>query len=86
VNSASVDQLITKIAQQKRVTSVVVTHDIEGVLRYCDRVALLEGGLTRFVGTPDGFRTSDDLLVRAFYDREAAAAAARELATAEARS
>jgi ABC-type transporter Mla maintaining outer membrane lipid asymmetry ATPase subunit MlaF len=56
------------------------------VLRYCDRVALLEGGLTRFVGTPDGFRTSDDLLVRAFYDREAAAAAARELATAEARS
>jgi phospholipid/cholesterol/gamma-HCH transport system ATP-binding protein len=81
VNSAAVDQLITKIAQEKRVTSVVVTHDVEGVLRYCDRVALLEGGLTRFVGTPDAFRRSDDPLVRAFYDREAAAAAARELAS-----
>ncbi len=80
VNSAAVDQLITKIAQEKRVTSVVVTHDVEGVLRYCDRVALLEGGLTRFVGAPDAFRRSDDPLVRAFYDREAAAAAARDLA------
>jgi len=58
---------------------VVVTHDIEGVLRYCDRVALLEGGLLRFVGTPQQFRDSQDPLVRAFYDRDAAGAAAREL-------
>lgn len=80
VNSAAVDQLIREIAEKKKgVTSVVVTHDIEGVLRYCDRVALLEGGLMRFVGTPQQFRESDDTLVRAFYDREAAAAAAREL-------
>lgn len=80
VNAAAVDQLITEIAEKKKgVTSVVVTHDIEGVLRYCDRVALLEGGLLRFVGTPQVFRASSDPLVRAFYDREAAALAAREL-------
>jgi phospholipid/cholesterol/gamma-HCH transport system ATP-binding protein len=80
VNTAAVDQLIREIAEKKKgVTSVVVTHDIEGVLRYCDRVALLEGGLLRFVGTPQQFRDSQDPLVRAFYDRDAAAAAAREL-------
>src|SRR5687767_2515400 len=57
VNTAAVDQLIREIAEKKKgVTSVVVTHDIEGVLRYCDRVALLEGGLLRFVGTPQQFR------------------------------
>jgi phospholipid/cholesterol/gamma-HCH transport system ATP-binding protein len=80
VNTAAVDQLIREIAEKKKgVTSVVVTHDIEGVLRYCDRVALLEGGFLRFVGTPQQFRDSNDPLVRAFYDRDAAAAAAREL-------
>jgi phospholipid/cholesterol/gamma-HCH transport system ATP-binding protein len=80
VNTAAVDQLIVEIAEKKKgVTSVVVTHDIEGVLRYCHRVALLEGGLLRFVGTPEQFRDSRDELVRAFYDRDAAAAAAREL-------
>ena len=33
----------------------------------------------RFVGTPQQFRDSQDPLVRAFYDRDAAASAAREL-------
>jgi len=79
VNTAAIDQLITAIAQKTHVTSVVVTHDVEGVLRYCDHVALLEGGRLRFVGTPDAFRNSTDTIVRAFYDREAAADAARDL-------
>lgn len=84
VNAAAVDQLILKIAEEKHVTSVIVTHDVEGVLRYCHRIALLEGGLLRFVGAPQAFRDSHDPLVRAFYDRDAAAAAARELGDAPA--
>jgi phospholipid/cholesterol/gamma-HCH transport system ATP-binding protein len=79
VNTAAVDQLIAEIATRKKVTSVVVTHDIEGALRFSQRVALLEGGLLRFLGTPAEFRTSTEPLVRAFYDRDAAAAAARDL-------
>jgi phospholipid/cholesterol/gamma-HCH transport system ATP-binding protein len=82
VNTAAIDQLITQIAEKRHVTSIVVTHDVDGVLRYCDRVALLEGGLLQFVGTPDEFRKSDAPLVRAFNDREAAAATARSLAAA----
>jgi phospholipid/cholesterol/gamma-HCH transport system ATP-binding protein len=76
VNAASVDRLIKHIGDKKGVTSIVVTHDIEGGLALCDRVALLEGGHLRFIGPPDEFKRSQDPLVRAFADREAAAAAA----------
>ena len=76
VNTASVSQLIQKIRERRSVTSIVVTHDIEGALEFSDRVALLEHGRLRFVGTPQEFRASDDAVVRAFADRRVAAAAA----------
>ena len=76
VNAAAVDRLIKDIGEKTQVTSIVVTHDIEGGLLLADRVALLEGGKLRFVGSPQEFRSSPDPLVRAFADRDAAAAAA----------
>ena len=79
VNAAAVDRLIKYIGDKTQVTSIVVTHDIEGGLLLADRVALLEGGKLRFIGTPDGFRTSTDPLVRAFADRDAAMAAAANM-------
>jgi phospholipid/cholesterol/gamma-HCH transport system ATP-binding protein len=79
VNTATVDHLITEIAEHRHVTSLVVTHDIEGALAISDRVALLDHGKLRFVGKPDEFRASEDPLVRAFGDRRAAAAAALEI-------
>ena len=78
VNAAAVDRLIADIAERTHVTSIVVTHDVEGALEISDRVSLLEGGKLRFLGTPDEFRRSDDPLVRAFADRKAAVAAALE--------
>jgi phospholipid/cholesterol/gamma-HCH transport system ATP-binding protein len=80
VNAASVDQLIQAIAERKGVTSIVVTHEIEGALEIADRIALLEGGKLRFLGTPDEFRNSTVPLVRAFADRRAANEAARAFA------
>jgi len=76
VNAVAVDRLITDIAERTHVTSIVVTHDVEGALSISDRVALLEGGHLRFLGTPDEFRRSEDTLVRAFADRQAAVEAA----------
>ncbi len=75
VNTATIERLITKLSDELQVTSLLVTHDIEGGLEMCDRVAMLEGGSLRFVGTPDEFRASDDAVVRAFSDRSAAFAA-----------
>jgi phospholipid/cholesterol/gamma-HCH transport system ATP-binding protein len=76
VNAATVDHLIAKIAEKTGVTSIVVTHDIAGALEISKRVALLDHGKLRFVGTPEEFRTSEDPLVHAFADRTAAAEAA----------
>jgi phospholipid/cholesterol/gamma-HCH transport system ATP-binding protein len=79
VNTAAIDQLIVDIARRTHVTSVVVTHDVEGALGFADRVALLHSGQLQFLGTPQSFRTSTTPLVRAFADRQAAAdMAARE--------
>ncbi|HEY3445677.1 MAG TPA: ATP-binding cassette domain-containing protein [Myxococcales bacterium] len=79
VNSAAVAQLIVQIAARRTVTSVLVTHDVEGALEIVDRIALLEGGNLAFVGTPEEFRSCPKPLVRAFADRRAASAAALSL-------
>ncbi len=79
VNAATVNRLIMSIAERTKVTSIVVTHDIEGALEMSHRVALLDSGKLRFVGTPDQFRRSEDDLVMAFADRQAAAKAALKL-------
>lgn len=75
VNTAAIERLIKRLSEELNVTSVIVTHDIEGGLLMCDRVAMLEGGTLRFCGHPDAFRTSEDPVVKAFADRAAAEAA-----------
>jgi phospholipid/cholesterol/gamma-HCH transport system ATP-binding protein len=79
VNAATVNRLIMSIAERTKVTSIVVTHDVEGSLEMSHRVALLDNGTLRFVGSPDEFRRSEDPLVRAFANRRAAAEAALKL-------
>jgi len=82
VMSASVNQLIEHVSERLGATSLIVTHDVEGVLDICDRVALLNQGRLHFVGRADEFRRSDDPLVRSFADRSAAAEVARREAEA----
>ena len=79
INAATVNNLIRSITERTRVTSIIVTHDVEGALEMSDRVALLDHGRLRFVGTPEEFRASDDPVVQAFADRRAAAEAAVQL-------
>jgi phospholipid/cholesterol/gamma-HCH transport system ATP-binding protein len=75
INTAAVERLIVRLSKDLETTSLVVTHDIEGGLEMSDRVAMLEGGGVRFLGTPTEFRASTDPVVRAFVDRAAAEAA-----------
>lgn len=70
VNAAIVHQLIDRLGTELGVTSIVVTHDIEGALPISDHVAMLDRGVIRFVGTPKEFKDSDDRLVRAFLERD----------------
>jgi len=75
INTAAVERLITRLSRELEVTSLLVTHDVEGGLDICDRVAMLDGGRLRFCGTPTQFRASTDPIVQAFLDRAAAEAA-----------
>ena len=70
VNGTVVHRLIAALAAELGVTSIIVTHDIEGTLPISDRVAMLDHGRIRFVGTADEFRDSGDALVRAFLERD----------------
>jgi phospholipid/cholesterol/gamma-HCH transport system ATP-binding protein len=79
INTAAISRLILEIRDRTHVTSILVTHDIEQALEISDRVALLNHGKLRFVGTPSGFRASADPVVRAFANRRAAAEAALQL-------
>ena len=72
VNTVAIVRLITQLSEELHVTSLLVTHDIQGGLEMCDRVAMLEGGVIRFCGSPEAFSESNDAVVRAFSDREAA--------------
>ncbi|MEM7415439.1 MAG: ATP-binding cassette domain-containing protein [Gemmatimonadota bacterium] len=75
VNTAAVERLIKRLSMELEVTSLLVTHDVEGGLQMCDRVAMLHSGSLRFCGSPGEFRNSPDNVVRAFVDRAAAEAA-----------
>ncbi len=75
VNTAAVERLIVRLSRELETTSLLVTHDVEGGLEMCDRVAMLDGGLVRFCGSPEEFRESPDPVVQAFVDRAAAEAA-----------
>ncbi len=81
INTAAVERLIHRLSRELEVTSLLVTHDVEGGLEMCDRVAMLDGGIIRFCGTPDEFKDSPDTVVRAFVDRAAAEAALDMVAT-----
>ncbi len=75
INTAAVERLIQRLSRELEVTSLLVTHDVEGGLMICDRVAMLDSGTIRFCGTPDEFRACQDPVVQAFVDRAAAEAA-----------
>lgn len=68
----AVFEMIVKYQRQFGFTAVLVTHDLPEAMVASDQVALLDGGVMRFQGTPRAFRESDDPTVRAFRDSEGA--------------
>ncbi|HEY8469387.1 MAG TPA: ABC transporter ATP-binding protein [Longimicrobiales bacterium] len=68
VTTAVIDQLILRLREELGVTGVVITHNMESAYRVGDRIAMLHGGVIRFVGTPEEVRQASDPLVRAFVE------------------
>ena len=66
ITANSINELILSMQQKLGVTSVVVTHDILSASHVADRIAFLDEGRVRFLGTFDEARDSSDDRVRSF--------------------
>jgi phospholipid/cholesterol/gamma-HCH transport system ATP-binding protein len=71
ITSSEIDDLIIRLQEERKMSSVVVTHDLESAYVISDRVALLHEGNILFDGTLKELKTSDDPFVQAFIRRKA---------------
>jgi phospholipid/cholesterol/gamma-HCH transport system ATP-binding protein len=66
VMSNQINDLVVRMQQLLRVTSVVVTHDMESAYRIANRIAMLYEGKIEQVGTVDEIRNTANPVVRQF--------------------
>lgn len=70
VTARTIDQLIKDLNRQLNITSIVVSHDLQGALMTADRVAMLTGGRFVEVSQPAEFVTTAQPDVRRFLDAQ----------------
>lgn len=64
--SDSIDQLIIRVRESLKVTTVVVTHDMRSARRVGRRIVMLHNKRIYVTGTPDDIFTSNDPVVKQF--------------------
>jgi phospholipid/cholesterol/gamma-HCH transport system ATP-binding protein len=70
VTARTIDQLIRRLNEELGITSVVVTHDLQGALLIADRIAMLTSGRFVEVSEPKVFVATDQPDVRGFLDAQ----------------
>jgi phospholipid/cholesterol/gamma-HCH transport system ATP-binding protein len=75
IRMMNISRLIRKTQRKHKVTSILVTHDMDSVYEAADRVALINNGKIVAVGTPEEFRHSENPLIRGFITGEEIAGA-----------
>src|SRR5207253_4283970 len=81
VRSDVINQLILKLNNELRVTSITVTHDMASAFKIADRIVMLHEGKIIFDGTPFDIKQTDNPIVHMFVAGEASE---KELAALEA--
>jgi phospholipid/cholesterol/gamma-HCH transport system ATP-binding protein len=66
VISSVIDELIISLSERSKVTSIIVTHEMESAFRIGTRMAMLYLGKIIADGTPNEFRKSQDPVVQQF--------------------
>lgn len=66
ITSGEIEELILKLQQQRRTTSIVVTHDLHGAKAISDHLALLHDGNVLISGTFEDLEKSKDKFVAQF--------------------
>jgi phospholipid/cholesterol/gamma-HCH transport system ATP-binding protein len=68
VTTTVIDRLIIRTREELKVTSVLITHDMDSAYRVADRIGMLYDGVVRFMGTPEEIRACPDPVVRGFIE------------------
>ena len=61
-----VSKLMRNIHENLKITSIIVTHNIQSAFSVADRIAFLYRGRIKFVGTPEEIKKCDDPIVHEF--------------------
>jgi phospholipid/cholesterol/gamma-HCH transport system ATP-binding protein len=78
IRSDVINELILKLQRELKVTSIVVTHDMNSAFKVADRIVMLHEGHIIFDGTPEEIQASKNEHVQRFVLGEASE---QELAT-----
>lgn len=70
VTTTVIDRLIIRTREELKVTSLVITHDMDSAYQVADRIGMLYNGVIRFMGTPEEIRACSDPVVRGFIEGE----------------
>lgn len=70
VTARTIDRLIRRLNEELGITSVVVSHDLQGALLIADRIAMLTGGKFVEISDPKAFVATEQPDVRAFLDAQ----------------
>lgn len=70
VTSVTINRLIRRLNRERGITSLVVTHDLQGALLFADRVLMLKNGHVVALGAPADFVRSTSRDVREFLDAQ----------------
>ncbi len=70
VTSDEISQLINKIKEKFKTSSIIITHDLRCALQTADRVMMLENGVIYKEGSIREFETSDDKVISAFFNEK----------------
>lgn len=71
IRSDVINQLIVKLNNELKVTSITVTHDMASAFKIADRIVMLHEGKLLFDGTPAEIQKTDIPLVHQFVAGEA---------------
>ena len=70
VTSVTINRLIRRLNKERGITSIVVTHDLQGALLFADRVLMLKDGHVVEASAPAAFVKSPNPDVREFLDAQ----------------
>jgi phospholipid/cholesterol/gamma-HCH transport system ATP-binding protein len=71
IRSDVINELIVKLQKELKVTSIVVTHDMQSAFKVGDRIVMLHEGHIIFDGTPKEIQQTKDSVVKRFVQGEA---------------